>query len=166
MGVHVMRITLRMAKKVKRKERFINGLFFEEADSKVFIGLFPVPEWANDAKCKNCGEPARFLVENLEFMCGSCVQKYLGNAELKIRKVLSSPSLEGAINASIFEWSVTGETWYRIKGSKIQPNSNLIIPEEELLRRFYERMELILAGNPQDFEADYDKSEKTLKPYI
>lgn len=161
-----MRITLRMAQKAKRKERFIDGLFFEEADTKVFIGLFPVPDWANDAKCKDCGKPARFLVENLEFMCGSCVKKYLGTAELKIRKVLSSPSLERAVNVSIFEWSVTGERWYRIKGSKIQSNTDLVIPEGEMLRRFYERMELILAGNPQEFEADYDKSEKTLKIYI
>lgn len=166
MGVYVVKITLRMAKKAKRKERFIDGLFFEADDSKVFIGLFPVPEWANDAKCKDCGEPARFLVENLEFICGSCVKNYLGNTELKIRKVLSSPSLERAVNASIFEWSVTGERWYRIKGNKIQPDTNLIIPEGEMLRRFYERTELILAGNSQEFEADYDKSEKTLTVYI
>lgn len=159
----MMRITLRMAKKAKRKERFIDGLFFEEADSKVFIGLFPVPEWANDAKCKNCGEPACFLVENLEFLCGACVKEYLGNIELKIRKVLSSPSLERAINVSIFEWSVTGETWYRIRGSKIEATTTLVIPKEEVQKRFCERMELILAGNTQDFEADYDKSEKTLR---
>jgi len=162
-----MRIILRMARKTKRKERFLDGLFFEEADSRVFICLFPVPDWANDVKCKDCGEPARFLVKNLEFMCGSCVKKYLGHSELKTRKVLSSPSMERAVNGSIFEWGLENrDRWYRIKGSNIDPTSDLVIPKEEVLRRFYEQIEQVLAGNTKDFEAEYYKTEKRLKVWI
>ena len=158
-----MKIALRVAEGKKKKDQFIEGAYFQQTKPNVFIVLMPVPEWANDAKCKNCGKPARFLVENYEFLCGGCLTKRLGNAELKVRKVLGFPSIDRAIRSTIFEWSPNdGKSWYRVKGSKIECNSNLRISKEEVTKRFHKRVEQILMGTPQDFEASYDKDEKKL----
>jgi len=158
-----MKIMVRMATRTRRKERFIDGLFFEPKKPNVVIKIHSIPEWASDAKCSKCGKPAHFLVENMEFLCRECLDEKLGKAELETRKVLSSPSMEKAVSSSIYEWSpINKETWYRIKGSNIKCDSNQVIPNEEIQKRFYQIIEEILKGNPQEFEAEYNKSEKEL----
>jgi hypothetical protein len=159
-----MKIVIRVATKSRHKERMIETLSFKsEVGGSVRIS--PIPEFVKDPSCKFCNKPATVL-SGINFSCSNCLNLLIGKSKLVSKEELFSPSIKHAIFITIFEWSTNNETWYRLKGSNIVPDSTSIISDEELHRRFHNLMIEVITGNPQEVEADYEKTEKKLKVFV
>ena len=124
----------------------------------VKVKLFPIPMWLRDPKCDVCGKPANYLTESATPICAKCLNETIKNANRHDQeKDLSIPLNMDTLKRYAFEWSVDGKKWYRVHGSRIEP---------EYPETFLDSMRQALINKTEmEFEADYDKDSKILTIY-
>lgn len=159
-----------MLRKIQKKEeraewKTSNCIFV--AEKNVAMTLYPIPDFIGECLCKQCGNRGMFLIEGMEPICNECVQKILGSTKMVREDVLTCPSLEGAIRTMVLEWNPNNsEEWYKISGRNIDFTSKQRMKPEDAKKRFLEIMKLVMMGNPQKFDCDYDKENRKLIIYV
>jgi hypothetical protein len=151
-------------------ERFITNYTFVNKRN-ISLKVYPIKDATKESKCSKCkNADAKFVCEigtELAALCPSCMNELVQPSELTQEKALVFPSLEKSVRSSAFEWSPnSGESWYKIHGRNLMIDTTIVRPEAEKKQKFLDIMELILLGQPQVVDCEYNKDEKKLTIFV
>jgi hypothetical protein len=156
----MMRASLRLLAKIEQTpERLISQYTFVNKQN-ILTKLYPLKDPSN---CK-CGKPAVFV--NVDPICSDCLNNLISFSELKVEQGLIFPSLEKSVRSGAFEWTPSGESWYKIHGRNLCYDATIPMTETEKKQRFLAIMEKVLLGEPQTVDCRYIIGEKKLIIYV
>ena len=151
-----MKAYLRLGE-VKDKDQYkmLNNYSFNSETPKKII-CYPIPPFVGEVKC-DCGEPTKFMNKNMQYKCFKCLNLLIGKTKLQKTLDTSIPITKRTVMKIRFEWSVNGERWYSIYGSRFKPKHwNIFLMEIR---------ELIINKNHIMLEVDYEKETKEMVIY-
>lgn len=184
-----MQIQIREVRKGQKEQQSVFFITLSPKKGKCtcpwkVIRITACPPWIKNPICSECGKsavPSQFYEGGVptlleidkkapRIFCDKCREDlfaYRGKWKNECKHVQIqnefNPTPKRNIWHSRFEWSVTGERWYRVKYENIKPFLPYTAERIEITKKFNEFMNTLHRGNTLKVKARYDKGNKILE---